>query len=78
MTFINAKTVVESLGNFRKLPRKSAHSLGFTLVARTFLGHNLGTGLGRSLVLTKDLRIFVYYQNRLVNAGFVSSIWANA
>ena len=78
MTFINAKTVVESLGNFRKLPRKSAHSLGFTLVARTFLGHNLGTGLGRSLVLTNDPTIFIYYQNGLFNSGFVSSIWANA
>ena len=78
MTFINAKTVVESLGNFRKLPWKSAHSLGFTLVAWTFLGHNLGTGLGRSLVLTNDPTIFIYYQNGLFNSGFVSSIWANA
>ena len=61
-----------------KLPRKSVPSLEFTSVARTCLEHNLDIEHGRSLVLTKDLRIFVYYQNGLVNAGFVSSIWAIA
>ena len=49
VTFINAEAVVELLGNFRKLPWKNAHSLGFTSVAWTFLEHSLGIGPGRSL-----------------------------
>ena len=78
VTFINAEAIVESSGNFWKLPWKSMPSLEFTSVIWTFLGHSLGTCPERSLALTNDPRIFVYYQNELVNARFVSSVWANA
>ena len=78
VTFINMKTVVESSGNFWKLPRKSVPSLEFTSIIWTFPRHSLGTRPERSLVLTNDLRIFVYYHIGLVNVGFVSFVWANA
>ena len=77
MTFINAEVVVESSGNFRKLPRKSLSSLGCTLVAWTRLKHDLGVWLRRVLGLTNDTRFCVHYQNGLVNAGFIFIVWAN-
>ena len=78
MTFINMEVVVESSKNFRKLPQRSIPSLRFTLVARTRFGHDLGTGPRSSLGLTNDSRTCVYYQNGLINAGFISTVWANA
>ena len=60
------------------LPQKSVTSLGFITVAQICLGYGLDPRPGRPLVLTNDPRTFVYYQNGLANARFVSSVWANA
>ena len=77
VTFINAEIVVESSRNFKKLTQRSLLSLWFILVAPTCLRRDLGIGPRRSLSLTNNLRTYVHYQNELVNARFVFSIWAN-
>ena len=62
VTYINAESIMESSGTFRKLPWRSLASLGFTLVARTRLGHDLGVRPGRVLDLTKYPRFCIRYK----------------
>ena len=57
--YIDARAIVESLGTFRKLRRRSLASLGFTLVVRIYLGQDLNMRPGRVLGLAKDLRLCV-------------------
>lgn len=57
-----AEAVVESLGTFGKLPQRSLASLGFTSVAWTCLGHDIGVWLRRGLDLTKYSRFCIRYK----------------
>ena len=74
VTFINVEIFVESSETFKKLPWRSLTSLGFTLVARTRLGHDLGVWLGRVLGLINGSRSCVHYKNGLVSIGFISIV----
>ena len=57
--YIDARTIVESLGTFRKLSRRCLASLEFILVVWIYLGHDLGVQPGWVLGLVKDPRFRV-------------------